>query len=135
MTNKPQLYILDDDEQYADMLAEMAASAGWRATALQSATTFLTSSFSKDNILVLDLVMPNIDGIEVIQALAKKNIALSIILISGFDQRVLHSAKLLAEANRMRVVASLTKPITAKAFIGALDRIERRTGSRLTNRY
>jgi len=123
MTIKPKLYVLDDDVQYADLLVEFARNAGWHAVSAQSAANFFTSDLLHGAVLVLDLNMPDMDGIEVIRALAEKEINLQLILVSGFDSRVLHSAQQLAEAHNMKVLASLTKPIPIDEFINVLNGI------------
>lgn len=119
----PKLYILDDDEQYASLLAEVATNEGWQAITEQSAFAFLKSDFPLNSVLVLDLIMPEMDGIEVIRALAEKRTDLFLILVSGFDTRVLHSAQQLAEAHKIKVLATLTKPISVKEFIDVLAQI------------
>ncbi len=123
MSSKPKLYILDDDAQYAGLLVEVAAKSGWSVTAEQNAATFLSLDLTENFILVLDLHMPDIDGIEVIRALADKKANFLLILISGFDERVLHSAQQLAEAHKIRVLASMVKPINIQRFTDILENI------------
>ena len=123
MAQKPELFILDDDRQHAELLAELASEAGWNATFEQSASAFL-ANLPGSGVLVLDLIMPEMDGIEVIRELAERQSQLKIILISGFDYRVLHSAKQLAEAHNITVLDSLTKPIAIGDFMQLLKDIE-----------
>jgi len=120
----PTLYILDDDEQYADMLAEFATNSGWNAITENDPVAFLEKDLADVHVLVLDLIMPNVDGIEVIRAIAEKKSEIILILVSGFDARVLHSAQQLAEAHNINVAASLTKPIPVNEFIKVLNGIE-----------
>lgn len=125
MTSKLKVYVLDDDVDYADLLVEVAVEAGWQAESVHSATSFLLTDIPQSGVLVLDLNMPDMDGIEVIRALADKKINdLLLILISGFDARVLHSVQQLAEAHNMKVLASLTKPAPVTEFIRVLDEID-----------
>lgn len=119
-----QLYILDDDEQYATLLAEVAFNNGWEVIVEQNPTVFLHNNIVQGSVLVLDLNMPEMDGIEVIRALAEKKINLLLILVSGFDARVLHSAQQLAEAHQFRVLASLTKPMSIQEFAETLNNIK-----------
>ena len=121
---KPSLYILDDDEQYANLLAEFASGSGWNAIAEYDPVAFLDKDISDAHVLVLDLVMPELDGIEVIRAIAKKRNEITLVLVSGFDARVLHSAQQLAEAHNIKVAASLTKPIPVNEFMKVLASIE-----------
>jgi len=121
---KPTLYILDDDEQYANLLAEFASGSGWNAIAEYDPVAFLNKDISDAHVLVLDLVMPGLDGIEIIRAIAEKKCDITLVLVSGFDARVLHSAQQLAEAHNIKVAASLTKPIPVNEFMKVLANIE-----------
>ena len=120
----PTLYILDDDTQYADLLATVASNAGWEAIVETNPVKFLEKDLSKIELLVLDLNMPEMDGIEVIRAIATQGCNVTLILVSGFDARVLHSAQQLAEAHYLKVAASLTKPVPIDEFLKVLNSIE-----------
>lgn len=120
----PTLLVLDDDDLYAKLLAQLATNIGWDAVAECNPVEFLKSDISKIDVLVLDLNMPEMDGIEVIRTIAKDDCSLTLILVSGFDARVLHSAQQLAEAHNLKVAASLTKPVSVKDFMKVLEGIE-----------
>ena len=62
------------------------------------------------DIIICDLQMPELDGIAFLRHLAKKKFAGGIILISGGDQRILRMATQLAEAHRLNVLGTLSKP-------------------------
>ena len=122
--NAPTLYILDDDTQYADLLAVVASNAGWEAIVETNPVNFLEKDLSKIELLVLDLNMPEMDGIEVIRAIAEQGCNITLILVSGFDARVLHSAEQLAKAHYLKVAASLTKPVPIDTFLKVLNAFE-----------
>lgn len=124
MDISPTLYVLDDDAQYAQLLAEISADNGWNAFSEQSPVNFLTYDLVDNGLLILDLDMPEMDGIEVIRELAKQGSNLLLILISGFDAGVLHSAQQLAEAHNIRVFTSLPKPVNITEFIEILNFIK-----------
>lgn len=120
----PTLYILDDDTQYADLLAVVAKNAGWEAIVETSPLKLLAKNLSEIELLVLDLNMPDMDGIEVIRTIAEHECNITLILVSGFDARVLHSAQQLAEAHYIKVAASLTKPVPIGDFLNVLNTFE-----------
>lgn len=64
------------------------------------------------DMLLLDLNMPQFDGIEVIRGLAARDYSGAIILFSGEDYRVLKTAEGLANAYNLNVLGSLSKPVT-----------------------
>jgi FixJ family two-component response regulator len=124
MMPRTQLYILNDDEQYSKLIATFIQNTGLDVVTEISAIHFLKLPLLPQNfILILDLVMPEMDGIEVIRELAAKNIQASLILISGFDERVLHSAQLLTESHNMEVLACFTKPINPQLFIDFIAKL------------
>jgi len=124
MPENYRLFILDDDLQYAELLSEFAIDEGWEVDYTTDATSFLDRDISDKTILVLDLVLPDIDGIEVIRELSKRQNYCPLILISGFDNKVLHSAQQLAEAHNIPVIATLTKPFKQAEFITLLKNIK-----------
>lgn len=128
----PTLYILDDDVQYADLLAIVAENAGWKAIVETSPLMLLEKNLSEIELLVLDLNMPEMDGIEVIRTIAKQECNITLILVSGFDSRVLHSAQQLAKAHFLNVAATLTKPVPMAEFRKVLSTFENETPRHLS---
>lgn len=106
-----KVYIVDDDVQVADMLSAAINNFGLFAEAYTNAYDFFKISVDDIDIILLDLNMPDIDGIEVIRALADMKCKARLILISGHDEGVLHSAEQLAQAHSLKVAARMTKPI------------------------
>lgn len=120
--SKPcKIVIVDDDEQQANLMRAMAETAQLETEIFTNSIDFLNSSISANDIVVLDLQMPDKDGIEIMRELAIQNIKPNFILVSGFDERVLHSARQLAESKHLNVVATLSKPLKAKEFIALLS--------------
>jgi len=114
----PDVYIIDDERAIAELLGIYIENIQLEAHTYTSAKEFFDNEAVIDNnsILILDLKMPDMDGIEVIRLLAKKNMTLSLILVSGYDTSVLHSAKQLAQAHNFNVIGSLVKPIDRLAL-------------------
>ncbi|WP_206484507.1 EAL domain-containing response regulator [Thalassotalea sp. G2M2-11] len=124
MLDDYNVVILDDEPEFAELLATIAREEGWQVEASSDPIDFLTQDISEKTILILDLILPEVDGIEVIRALAKRKCYCPLILISGFDNKVLHSAQQLAEAHNMPVIATLTKPFEISRFINLLNDIK-----------
>jgi len=115
--NINQIYIVDDDEAYVTLMQAMVEMAGYDCHIYSSGSVFLESSVTDHDLVVLDLNMPGKDGIEVMRELTARQLNPSFILISGFDDRVLHSAKQFAESKQLTVVDTLTKPIEVDDFV------------------
>ncbi len=109
-----QVYVVDDDVQMAELLKVAIEGFGMPVTVFNQAQEFLEVSLKHSDIILLDLNMPDIDGIEVIRTLANASCNARLVLISGHDVGVLHSAEQLAQAHALKISASMTKPIRIK---------------------
>jgi len=117
------IYVVDDEQQQVDMMVEIIDVAGLSATGFISAEVFIEQGISNNDIILLDLNMPNMDGIEVMRLLHARDCLPTYLLISGFDERVLHSAKQFADAKKITVAETFTKPLDTRLFIECINQI------------
>lgn len=126
------IYIVDDEQQHVDLMIEMISIAGLSATGFTSAKLFVDHPVADTDIILLDLNMPDMDGIEVMRTLYDKGCMPTYILVSGFDERVLHSAKQFADAKNILVAKKLSKPINTKEFIHYISQLHIESRLQLT---
>ena len=107
----PVLTIVDDDTDIASLFKEVAENVGFEVNVYFDGAAFLDNLHIPADVIMLDLMMPGMDGVEVIRQLAQNKVESSLILVSGYDKGVLHSAHELAQESRLNIVSSLTKPI------------------------
>ena len=120
-----QLAILDDDVHLCAFMREVAQLAGFHTSVAHDGRHLATLLASNPEVLLLDLAMPHVDGVEVIRQLAKTGFAGSLVLISGFDPLMLESTKMLAELQGVRVAGVLSKPIDAQTLLHMLESLKR----------
>ncbi len=110
----PTIYLLDDEPGMLDLLGDVVEMAGLVPQPFEKASVFLeqVKDIETDSILVLDLFMPEMDGIEVMRNLADLPNPPALILVSGHDKGVLHSAEELGRAHNLTILASLPKPVS-----------------------
>jgi EAL domain-containing protein (putative c-di-GMP-specific phosphodiesterase class I)/ActR/RegA family two-component response regulator len=106
-----RLLVLDDDPDMGALIVHAAASAGYDASSSTSFDTFKASLTPDTHLVVLDLMMPEVDGIQVLRYLGSHNCEAGIILISGYDKKVLRVAEQLATALGLKVRGAIQKPI------------------------
>jgi EAL domain-containing protein (putative c-di-GMP-specific phosphodiesterase class I) len=71
---------------------------------------FLAALTPETSLIFLDLVVPGMDGIQLLRLLSERECKTPIILMSGMDRRVLETAERLAKALGLMVVGTLRKP-------------------------
>mgnify|MGYP001986972444 CR=1 FL=1 len=105
---------MDDEVDFAEFVADVAESMDFNVISTDDPTEVETLFLQDLNIIVLDLFMPHIDGIELLRLLSKSKSSASIVLMSGKDKGVLNSAQKIAEEQEINVLGVLQKPFFAK---------------------
>lgn len=119
----PEVIIIDDEAQFAEMLAEVCDMAGYDSLIFTEATKFIQHNKETD-VIFLDLTMPDIDGFEVISELGKRDSKAALILMSGFDQQLLQTSQRMAEAHGLNVIETLTKPMSISDISELLENLK-----------
>lgn len=105
---------MDDEVDFAEFVADVAETMDFDVISTDDPTEVETLYLQHLNIIVLDLFMPNIDGIELLRLLSKSKSSASIVLMSGKDKTVLHSAQKIAKEQELTVLGVLQKPFFAQ---------------------
>jgi EAL domain-containing protein (putative c-di-GMP-specific phosphodiesterase class I)/DNA-binding NarL/FixJ family response regulator len=110
MQPNPRLLVIDDDPGVRQVVMSLGRAAGFDVTGCEGDLTLDACLEWAADLIILDLVMPVVDGVEVIERLALNHSAARLVLVSGQDRRVLASASRLATAHGLKVAAIFTKP-------------------------
>ncbi len=122
--NRKAVYLIDDEPALLELLSDIVRLVGMRPVAFTLGDRFFeqVTHFEAGSILVLDLHMPGMDGIEVMRRLAALQQSLpALILISGHDAGVLHAAEKLGRAHSLNILSTLSKPIPIERFMRLLQ--------------
>lgn len=107
-----RLLVIDDEKDICDFVSRVAADRGFK-----TASAIVHKEFKRlyrefrPTFIVMDLAMPDGDGIELLRFLSAENSKATIVLISGFDKKVLTTARQLGEEQGLTVAGVLQKPI------------------------
>ncbi|MFA6279764.1 MAG: EAL domain-containing response regulator [Bdellovibrionales bacterium] len=119
-----RLLVIDDEEDICETIAEIAEARGFEvATTSSPATVADKLDEFKPDVIMLDLMMPGTDGVELLRVLVDRVKNAKICLMSGSDTRVLNSARRLGSAHGLDVVAALEKPIEIESLRATLDQL------------
>jgi two-component system response regulator FixJ len=111
------IFVIDDDESVIRALRDLLESAGFRVETFRSAQDFLDSGPSEShNVLILDVRMPELSGIELQKQLAASGSKLPVIFISAHEDTLTEKTALEAGA-----VAFLQKPFDDQLLFDAID--------------
>jgi len=84
MMNEYMVHIVDDDNAIRESLSLLMKSEGIQATTYATAEDFLSQYHpTESQCLLLDIRMPGMSGLELIEELKKRNISIPVIFITG----------------------------------------------------
>lgn len=115
--NRPRLLLIDDEPALAAFVANAATMSGFDPVVANNDSLF-REHFQAEvpGMVALDLGMPGMDGVELLRFLSDQAFEGPVLIISGFDRRVLESAFRLGEALGLRMVGPLEKPVRLEAL-------------------
>lgn len=112
---RPRLLVIDDEPALAEFIATVAEECGFDPILSENYETFhIAVRDEQPDMVALDLGMPGMDGVELLRFLAEEDSRAPVLIISGFDRRVLESAFRLGEALGLRMIGPLEKPVRFK---------------------
>jgi CheY-like chemotaxis protein len=112
--NLSALIIDDDDFQLEltnDLLQDIGIQFVAKATNGSEALTKYKSFGKRPDLIICDLQMPGMDGFDFMSSVAKLKFDGALIIVSGQEKRVRHSASLVAQLSRCNFLAEMEKPI------------------------
>ena len=111
------IMVIDDDDLVRDSLKTLLKSAGFKAEVFDSAERFLSSGFHLiDSLLVLDIQMPGMNGLELQVHLAETGVVIPIVFITAHGDD-----KASAKAMALGAVAVLQKPFEDSTLLDTIQ--------------
>ena len=119
--NANRLLIIDDEPEICNLFSAVAERLGFDVRTTGEADKFVRLNQDFDPaVVILDLHMPQADGIELLRRLADDKCRAWILVVSGADTRVLGSAERLGANRGLNMLGAMQKPVQLQELRGKL---------------
>ncbi|WP_332852661.1 EAL domain-containing response regulator [Duganella sp. S19_KUP01_CR8] len=123
-----KILVLDDDAFTRNLHATVLANLGFQQVATcasgQEALGTLDDARTSPSVILVDLNMPGMDGVEFVREIVDRGYTGRLILVSGESERTLKSAHALVKAHRIDVLGSFSKPVSPALLDAALNKAD-----------
>jgi EAL domain-containing protein (putative c-di-GMP-specific phosphodiesterase class I) len=126
------ILLLDDEPFILKLHARMLSDLGFVSSRGFESGSLALASLDRGvapHLILLDLSMPGMDGIQFIKHLVTRNYTGGLVLVSGEDERLRQTAARLVAAHGLAVVGHLAKPVTPAQLQPLLEEWERWSGN------
>ncbi len=118
--------VVDDHDFQRRMVVKLLLGLGMgkvlEASNGRQALGLLVTSGETPDVVICDLDMPEMDGVEFISQLAEQQLAKAIVVASGMEASILNTVETMARAYGLQVLGTLAKPVTSDGLAGVLER-------------
>ena len=119
--------ILDDEPAIGRVICRVALSSGFAAESTTDTAAFQSSfSAAPPEVILLDLQLGSEDGLAQLRFLADQHFSHPVVLMSGYDHRVLASAERLGRDLGLDILASINKPFRADDLSALFEQLAQR---------
>jgi|GEM_PF-1964016 PAS domain S-box-containing protein len=116
-----RVLVVDDETFLVDILTEMLVSYDMKVTGMadsQQALEFVTTKLSEVDVVLLDVVMPKINGYDLFAVIRKVDAKKPVIFMSGYAE-----SDKIRECREQGLVGFLQKPYVEKSLLAALNSV------------
>lgn len=123
-----KILVLDDEPFMHKLLGRMLANLGYASVSAcdngRAALEVIDNPGESPSLILLDINMPEMDGLEFVRHLVERRYNGSLILVSGEDERMQQAAEKLARAHKITVLGHLHKPASPEGLAELIGKWE-----------
>lgn len=110
--SEKRMLLIDDELGFREFVGKVATSAGYEVELTSNAEDFISLYESFDpTLIVMDMIMPDMDGFELMQWLITQNCSARILVVTGYNPHYPEMAETIGADSGKLDVQTLTKPI------------------------
>lgn len=118
--------LIDDDTFTLEIINSMLQDLGVKNIAMaengNQAVDIFKKMTSKPNLIICDIYMPDMDGVEVAIFMAQEHYVGGIIFLTGNDPLMLHATEKLSESKGLNLIDVIEKPIYKKTLSSVINK-------------
>jgi FixJ family two-component response regulator len=119
MTDR-KVHVIDDDESVCVLLKNMLIGCGFDVITYNQAYPDVFREMKEPDLLFIDIIMPGMNGLQVLDMLEGHQIKSSVVLMSGAGD-VLATAQAFAKLRGLRIIGVLQKPFRLTDLMNILE--------------
>lgn len=119
------LFVADDEPAFRRLVSRVAMEHGWAVVECADGEALVSALAAGHGpgLILVDMMMPGMDGMEAILRLHEMSVGLPICFITGGPAIHTMAARLIGEARELNVIDTLTKPLGFDDLTQLLDRV------------
>lgn len=123
-----RVLVIDDEEVVHRSLARLLSRRGHAVDAVFDAQEGLSRLADEDyDLVITDLMMPGMDGLELLEAMQARHLAVPVLMITGYP-----TIRTAVQALRLGAIDYVAKPFTQRELMAPVNRALRRTPDTVT---
>lgn len=108
---KPTILVVDDEPLMTSMVSEVGELGGFDVIETNSAVEFQNAwQDHSPAVVIMDIIMPDMDGVELLKWLSEHKYLAPIILMSGYDKNYMEIASTVGTEKGNIIIGTLVKP-------------------------
>ena len=112
-----RLLMIDDEPAFGQIVKRVAEASGFEVVVTQDPAVFMNAArLWHPTVIILDLKMPGVDGIQLLRTLAGDKCPAHVVLSSGADRRVLDCAMQIGRERGLNMGEALPKPVRVNSL-------------------
>ena len=117
IVSQKRILVLDDEVDFCNFVEEVARDLGHATRTLTDPRMF-AAAFNefKPDIVVLDIVMPEMDGFDILRDLFTENQSIKLVIVTGQSPTYIKAAELLTLARGHSEITTFHKPVSVEAL-------------------